>query len=191
MKKLLAFVVCLGLIFSAGTASAALYSFEDVIDRWGALNLDSIRITESNPLTYTHDVTDTVNLMAGDTIIEARLELDFKYDVTDAYGEILSIPYDFREYVRVGLDGNSPVELGEVDKGQYDIVLDIDWLNDQGLLDVVVSVYNPLGTGAVRLDDSRLVGTVETVRVPEPSLSLALGMGLAGLTLMGLRGARS
>jgi len=60
------------------------------------------------------------------------------------------------------------------------MILDIDWLNDGGILDVSVKVSNPLGTGTIWLDHSRLYGTAEAPDVvPVPGAALLGMLGLA------------
>jgi hypothetical protein len=72
--------------------------------------------------------------------------------------------------------------LGEVDNGQYPLTLDIDWLNDNGELDVTIGVYNDLGTATAWLDHSKLYGTA-VVPVPGAALLGVLGLGSAGAWL--------
>ena len=161
----------------AGNAQAAPYSFEDAI-AWGGLGA---YVTEGNSLSYTHDLNDDVDFVNGDLVTEAYLELDFNADLSDRYGSFSFLRWDYREYAQVGYDGSAWVNLGEVDNGQYDIVLDIDWLNDDGELDVTIAVSNPLGNATAWLEQSRLYGTAETgTPVSEPATIALLGLGLIG-----------
>ena len=183
-KSFLTLFALIGLLFSGvGFANATTYNFEDMIDTWGVFNVDAAWIGQDYPLTYTHDINDSVNFAAGDYVTDAWLELDFTNDSTDDFGSKLFgiIKWDFREYATLGFDGTSWVNIGEVDNAAYSLILDIDWLNDDGLLDVTLSISNPLGTATAWLDHSKLSGTAATV--PEPGTLILLGAGLAGLAI--------
>lgn len=168
----------------SGSAFAGTYGFEDTIDNWGPLGLDSTVVVQGLPLTYTHDLNQEVDFAAGDQVAEAWLELDFTNDLSDAHGSLGIVRWDFREYARVAFDGGSWINVAsgaEIDADAYPMVLDIDWLNDDGLLQVTLAVSNPLGTGAAWLDHSRLYGTAVTADLPPVPAPGAALLGMLGL----------
>lgn len=185
----------------SGSASAALYQFSDSIDHWSYdlwadewhasytetfLTVDAARISEGNPLSYTHDLNRVVG--AGDTIVGAYLELDFTNDEAegDDVGSWWIFEWDDEEYATVAYNGSDWVAVedgAELDDGVYSIVLDIDWLDDDGMLDVTVAVRNNLGAADAWLDHSRVYGTAEVVPVPGAVLLGMLGLSAAGLRL--------
>lgn len=190
-RSLLAWMVAAFVMVTAGNALATAYQFEDVIDKWRPFRLfDAAQIVEGAPLSYTHDINDSVNFAAGDTVLDAQLQLDFTNDANDNITRVFgTIIWDNREFTRVAYDGAGWVDLGEVDNGQYPIVLDIDWLNDDGLLDVTISVNNSctLNPATAWLDESRLTGHAEPANlqagntVPEPLTVLGLLASAGGI----------
>ncbi len=188
-KSLMVFFAIILLFGTSGMASAATYEFEDTIDSWGILNVDAAYISEQSlgiiggPLEYTHDLTDDVDFASGDVITEAYLQLDFTNDFTDAQHNDWLLKWDKTETASYALDGSDLIEIGEVDNGQHDMVIDVDWLNDDGELDVTVVVHNDLGTATAWLDHSKVYGTATTV--PIPGAVWLLGSGLIGL--LGIR----
>jgi len=177
-------LISLGLLCCAFSVQAATFTFEDKIEMWPSIigPVDAKLITHGNTVSYTHDLNQEVNFLAGESVTNATLSLDFTNDTTDDHFWIL---WDFRETARVAFDGNGWISLGEVDDGVYPVILDIAWLNDNGLLDVKVKVANDLGTASAWLDASTLSGTAitgvpgtNTSPVPEPGTMLLLGSGL-------------
>lgn len=187
MKKKL-MMTALVLILPA-MAMGDVYTFEDIIDTWGILGTDAVYVSESNPLCYTHDLNQEVDFEAGDYIIEAYLELDFtNSDLLDIVGDAYKIKgwvqYDGREFVTVAITKDGVLkeyDAGEQDDGQYVATLNIDWLNDDGLLDVTISVANYLGKATIWLDHSRLYGTAVSA-VPVPGSMLLAGLGLGAVS---------
>ena len=200
MKKrhLLTAIVTAIVAIGGGSASADMtYGFEDIIDSWTVLGVDALPLVEGIAVTYTHDLSDDVDFAAGDSILDAWLELDFTNDSGD--GSKLSgyVKYDYREFVRLDLDGTpSTVYLGEVDNAAYEVQANAAYLNDNHQLSVTINVYNFLGgtsplnwngaTAGAWLDHSRLYGTAgEAAPVPVPAAMLLglLGLGTAGVKL--------
>ncbi|MDI9433028.1 MAG: PEP-CTERM sorting domain-containing protein [Planctomycetota bacterium] len=193
MKKFsIALVVACLMALTAGTVSADVwrgteYDFVDVIDYWTwdgepGGNFDTVLITENNPLEYQHDITGYG--VPGEWLVtEAWLELDFTNDFSDSYWYGVIVKWDHREYVEMVFDGSEWHDIGEVDDAYYEVVVGIEWLNDDGILDVVVTVSNPLGTASASLDHSALYGNLEVVPVPGAVLLGVLGLGAAGMKL--------
>ncbi len=197
MKKFsIALVVACLMALTAGTVSAdpITYDFSDTIS-WSG---NGVLITPNNtPFGYQHDINDDVDLAAGDEVISATLTLTFKDDDNDNHGEYWVQTgwgwgngywqqYDNREYVRLAFDGTDWFEFAggaEIDNTVYTMVVDVGFLNDNGVLDVEVDVWNALGTGDVYLKRSELCGTAEVVPVPGAVLLGVLGLGAAGMKL--------
>ncbi len=158
---------------TAGVAGASTYEFEDIIDTWGAW--DATRIKQGTPLSFSHDLNDDVDFAGGDFVTAAWLELDFTNDLTDSTKLWGVVKWDFEEYATLGFDGTGWVNLGEVDNGQYDLVLNVEWLNDDGFLDVVIDVSNYLGNATGWVDHSRVYGQAQTAPSPEPGTIVLLG----------------
>ena len=188
MAVIAALVAAMGSAASADLWNGVEYDFVDVIDTWGPSGLNTAWIGQDNPLSYEHDITG-YDVPAHFWVTEAWLNLDFTNDLSDSAGSV-SIPclgiisWDLREFTRVGYKEDSWMEVGEVDNGQYDLVVDIDWLNDDGILDVTLNVSNPLGTATAWLDHSALYGNL-VGHTPAPAAVLLglLGLGTAGLKL--------
>lgn len=175
-------------LLASASAQAITYSYDHTISSWGFMGwADAAWIGQDAPLSYTHDLRDQVDFARGDVVCDATLELDFTNDHSDHHGSFLHIfKWDNREFTRVVFDGQDWVDIGEVDNGQYEVVLDIDWINDDGVLDVKVQVWNPLGTATAWLDHSRLHGTACESKgpgpnMPEPTTAVLAVMGLGGI----------
>jgi NADPH-dependent 7-cyano-7-deazaguanine reductase QueF-like protein len=183
------------LLLQAGLCNAASVPFEDIIDTWGPSGIDAIPIVQGSPLTYQHDLTDNVDFDGGWTVSEATLELDFTNDWLDGKKLWGLVQWDHREFAWYAYDGAAWVAIGEVDKGLYPLALEVDWLNDDGKLDVTVGVWNAKDSATAWLDHSRVYGTAISPQpldrsVPEP-LSI-VGVGLAAASVSGyLRRRRS
>ena len=141
-------------------------------------------ITEYTDRTYTHDLslaTPAVDVFALDIVTSATLTLVLRDD--EGCGLSGS---DHPEYARVSLDNQSWIDLGEVSTGDYNLTVPVAYLNDDGLLDVKIDVYdNEFGypTGDIYFDLSTLSGEFTVVPVPAAVLLGLLGLGAAGIKL--------
>jgi len=188
-RKCIMTVVIAALVAAmGGSASADLwngveYDFVDVIDTWGFRGRDVVSIAQNRPVSYEHDITG-YDVPDHFWVTEAWLGLEFTNDGGDGHGSFWVFEWDRREFVSVGYQDGTWTEIGEVDNGQYDLLVDIDWLNDDGILDVTLNVSNPLGTAAAELDRSVLYGNL-VGHTPAPAAVLLglLGLGTAGLKL--------
>ncbi len=174
------------LLVLASSAGAATMPFEDVIDTWGPLGLDTARLVQGSPLTYQHDLNDDIDFADGWVVTDATLELDFTNDWLDGKKLWGLVQWDNREFAWYAYDGAGWVAIGEVDKGQYPLAVEVDWLNDDGKLDVTVGVWNAKDSATAWLDHSRLYGTAAGPEplgssVPEPVTLLGAGLGVAAI----------
>jgi hypothetical protein len=184
-KSVIAGMVAALVACAGGSASADLWNGAeyDFVDMWGAVGGGALRIREGQPLTYSHDITDE-GVPQDYRVTEAWLDLGFTNDSGDCVWRLCgTVVWNGREYVQVGYDGADWHSLGEVDNGQYSLVVGIDWLNDDGSLDVAVEVTNQAwNTANACLDYSVLYGDLEAAHAPVPGAVL---LGLVGLSLAG------
>ncbi len=193
MKKLsIALVVAALLALTAATASADMYpkSVTDVIDTWGILGIDAAPIVEGAPLTYFHDLNQEIDF-ATEYVTQATLALDFTNmgpDGITVLGVYIPVP-GMEEHVTLyfdEVDGEFRY-LGEIDEDNEPvegIALNVDWINDDGILNVQVSVWNNGVTPAfISLDKSTLTAEVQLIPVPGAVLLGVLGLSAAGIKL--------
>jgi len=207
MKKFNITVVIAALVaLTAATTSADMYpkTVTDVIDTWGLLGVDAAPIIEGAPLTYFHDLNQEIDFVT-EYVTQATLALDFTNMGEDGYteqvwvwtgffqghwedGEYVTVP-GWEEYVTLHYDevNGTFVELGEIDPENEPVgglVLNVDWLNDDGKLDVAISVWNyGILPASISLDKSTLTASVEAVPVPGAALLGVLGLSAAGMKL--------
>lgn len=190
--KLHALALCAALLAMPGLALAIPeginpddYDFVDCIDDWSCFGFDSGLLVNGVPFTYWHDITD--DGVPPNVAAEAWLQLDFTNDWSDSYYYGMFVKWDLREYVRLAYEdgvGFVEVDPNDVDNGYYDIQIDVlTGLNDDGLLDVQLIVYNNLCTGTIWLDHSCLYGNFEVGQppIPEPVTFGSVMLGLCGL----------
>lgn len=173
-------------------------SFAHVVDfyhwRWnpcfGWYTRDGVTIYQGSPLVYEHDLNaDGLLDVPGTHIVtDADLELTFKRDKSDSHGKVWTrwfhIKWDFREWVWLRFDGDSFINVGEMDATTYDVAVDLlPMINDDGVLSVKIGVWNPLGNADIGIVSSVLTGDFETVPVPGAVLLGMLGLSAVGVKL--------
>ena len=168
--------------FASTTAYATPYEFEDEI------LFDPAHIYTARPLFYWHDITDDVDFGSGDFVTDATLELVFVNDEGDSF--LVGI-VDRREFAGIGFDHDGSSwsyfeSIGEIDDGQYDISVGVDLLNDDGILNVGLGVWNLAKSADMWLASSTLSGHASTPNspVPEPATIFLFGSGLLGLAAL-------
>jgi len=167
-------------------------TFVDTIDFHqgsGWLYKDYVTISQGNNLEYSHNLNagpDGLDIPTSNLVTNATLELRLKDDENDNYDYNTFwhwFDYDNREYVWLGLDGGTLVEIGEMDTQNYSTVIGLELLNDDGVLGVDIAVVNNMGTADIRLDYSKLSGEYAVVPVPGAILLGLLGLSAAGIKL--------
>ena len=174
-------------------------TIEDLVDP----NPD-VRLTQSTPFSYSHDINDDGFQSASDSITSMLLTVDLvddgDYDYTTYSSRRVTTwcgrhsrfgsyhcHYSYRTYTNYGQPeyGHLDIEdesysLGEIDYGSYifDITSLMNDLADDGILDITAHVTS----GDATFRSSLLTVEVDrTVDVPEPGIISLFGAGLIGL----------
>lgn len=168
------FLVCFIAVFvlvGSGLAFATPWDFKD------ALTIN-VRVYEGSPFSYHHDLTGYVDFANGEYVSEAilRLKLDGTGDLS-------------REFVDYKLDNGNWIYLGEPGglftgtTETYKLVDIENYINDDGILNVMISVSNPSrwSTADVDVLKSVVKGKTYMASVPEPATMILMGLGLVGL----------
>ena len=189
MRLALAFI-----LITAAVASAASLGFESKIDNWRPLDTSAAWIGPCGPLGYSHDLSTVIDFTGGQRVTQAWLELDFTNDFDDSKGKVWAFRgwfhYDNREFAFVKADGHEWEGLGEVDNGRYVLPIDPAWINDDGVLDILLAVRNSRGTATAWLDHSRFYGfySDEILPPPDPIMPEPVTLAACSAAALGLGG---
>ncbi len=210
MKKLNIAVVIAALVaLTAATASAEMwltdpdgYDFLDWVDTWNPFgayaqwepgdpdlfNSDVLLLADGDTVTIYHDLTDN-GVPVEYLVSEINLELDFTNDITDVglFGN------SREEFARVAAyNPNTGVwdmfwDAGEVDNGEYAILVTTDVVYDDVNLDGILGLQLSITANGLlnltSLDHSAVWGDLEAVPVPGAALLGVLGLSAAGMKL--------